>query len=117
MRAAIYDQLAALDAGQVMVLEALAVSLNLPARHVASILSRIPPDQEEFRPWWRVVPSAGCFPPAAKRSRRQQVQVERLAQDGVTIGGDGTIAALEQRLAQPDMRHAGRIWLEEDGNP
>ena len=116
MRAAIYDQLAALDGGQVMQLDDLAVSLNLPARHVASILSRIAPGEEEFRPWWRIIPSAGRFPPLQKRSKRQEAQAQRLAAEGLTISGDGDIDDLEQHLVRPDMRHANRIWLEPDGN-
>jgi len=116
MRAAIHDRLAALDAGQVMRLDEMAASLNLPARHVASILSRIPPEEEEFRPWWRIIPSAGRLPPSGKRSKRQQAQAERLAAEGLTISGSGDIAGLEQHVVRPDMRHASRIWLEPDGN-
>lgn len=117
MRDALYDRLDALEAGELVLLEALSTSLNLPARHVASILSRIPPGEDELRPWWRVIPSAGRFPAAAKRSKRQQAQIGRLTAEGLAISDCGTIADLEKRLTTPDMRDSRRIWLEPDENP
>lgn len=114
MRDALYDRLDALGAGELVLLDALAAALNLPPRHVASILSRIPPGEDELRPWWRVIPSAGRFPSAAKHSKRHQTQIGRLTAEGLAISGDGTIADLEKRLTAPDMRDARRIWLEPD---
>ena len=116
MRDALYDRLADLAAGQVVRLDALAEALNLPPRHVASILARISPGEDDFCPWWRVIPSVARFPALPKRSRRQQVQVERLLAEGLAISGDGVIADLENRLVAPDMRDARRVWLEPDEN-
>jgi alkylated DNA nucleotide flippase Atl1 len=117
MRAALYERLDALPAGAVMPLDVLAAALNIPARHAASILSRIPPEEQDVRPWWRVIPSAGRFPAAAKLTARQRAQVALLAAEGVAISPDGTMGDLDKRLVTPDMRDAGRIWLEPDGNP
>jgi alkylated DNA nucleotide flippase Atl1 len=117
MRVGLHARLEALARGQVVRLDALAAALNIPSRHAASILARIGPEEEAIRPWWRVIPAAGRFPATAARSSRQQVQIDLLAQDGVAISPEGIIDGLEMRLVTPDMRDAGRIWLEPDGTP
>jgi alkylated DNA nucleotide flippase Atl1 len=117
MRAALYERLDGIAPGALMRLDLLAAALNIPARHAASILARIPPEEEAFRAWWRVIPAAGRFPPAPRLSPRQRAQIALLAEDGVAILPDGSIGDLEKRLVAPDMRDAGRIWLEPDGTP
>ncbi|MFL0670364.1 MAG: hypothetical protein ACJLS3_02695 [Erythrobacter sp.] len=117
MRAALYERLAALAPGELVRLDALAAALNIPSRHAASILARIAPEEQDLHPWWRVIPAAACFPVTARRTARQHAQIALLAKDGVAISADGSIGDLEKRLIIPDMRDAGRVWLEPDGTP
>lgn len=115
MRAALHERLDEIQPGQLVRLDELAAALNIPARHAASILARIPPTEQEFRAWWRVIPSVGRFPAAPKLTPRQRAQIALLAAEGVAISSDGSIGDLEKRLTRPDMRDCGRIWLEPDG--
>lgn len=78
IRAQVLDVIERIPTGAVTTFAAIGDELAVPARHVASILAR-----EDDGPWHRVLPESG-----RPGGRRGELQLERLAADGVPLDGD-----------------------------
>lgn len=111
MRAELLRRVQAVPAGQAVALPALAASLNIPPRHVAYILSQLSADEQEIVPRHRVVPKDMRFP--KKRTLAQELQIARLAQDGLHPGSDGALTAPPEGWMVLPQDQADRFWADD----
>jgi alkylated DNA nucleotide flippase Atl1 len=113
LRRAILEAASAIPPGQALTFDRLGRSLNLPARHVAHVLSRLTHDEAELVPWHRVIPRDGDFGEPARRTARRQAQHDRLVAEG--FASDGRRLHLDPgRLHEPDDSHATTLWVDLD---
>jgi methylated-DNA-protein-cysteine methyltransferase related protein len=90
------------------------IALNIPPRHVAYILSQLAPDEAAFIPWHRVVPTGGKFPAAAKRTERQDRQIELLSHEGILLDNKWVIANFQDCVTTLPKTHCSTFWADED---
>ncbi|WP_293857981.1 MGMT family protein [uncultured Alsobacter sp.] len=113
MRRALLDGVRRIPEGRVVEAAQMGEALNIPARHVAYMLSQLAPEEAELVPWHRVIPADGDFGKADRRTARQIVQVARLSAEGLTLQ-DGRRLTLRPDLRwEPDDTHRGTFWAEE----
>jgi methylated-DNA-protein-cysteine methyltransferase-like protein len=67
--------------------------IDVPARHVAYILTTLHEDERAMTPWWRVVADGG----AIGRHKRREDQIAGLRRDGVTVSAAGVVADFAAR--------------------
>ena len=113
IRRELFVLVAAIPAGRIVELTALAKAVNVPPRHVAYILSRLAPDEADLLPWHRVVPTDGRFPSPSKISSRQTTQIEALSREGVVLTKDRRIARLDRVRFALSSTHERTIWADE----
>lgn len=101
-----------IPAGQVVELPRLAEALNVPARHVAHILSRQRARLGDQLPFHRVVPAAGNFPTPAKCTPAQLRQLALLASEGHTFTGDRLLKITDDRRHVLGEEYRQTIWAE-----
>ena len=109
MKKALLRQLAAIPCGKVVGLDEMAVAMNVPARHLAYIVSQLSDDEQEMVPWYRMVPAGGRFPPVAKRTERHKTQILRLADDGLV-----DLTVVSKCLIAPPYDYSATFWADED---
>ena len=105
MKRALLEQLTAIPAGKVVTLDQMAVAMNVPARHVAYIMSQLNEAERDLVPWHRLVPTGGRFPVEAKRSPRHVQQLTLLAQEGVSEPA--------AHMTQPPFDYSSVFWADE----
>jgi alkylated DNA nucleotide flippase Atl1 len=67
--------------------------IDVPARHVAFILTTLDEGERAVTPWWRVVADGG----AIGRHKRREDQIAGLRRDGVTVSAAGVVADFAAR--------------------
>lgn len=116
MKRALFAAVMAIPPGRVVEMRTLAAALNIPPRHAAFILSKLTAEEAEMIPVHRVVPLAGDFGKPEGRKPALTRQLARLRAEGHEVKANRHLALGEARLWQPDERHRGTIWAdEEDG--
>lgn len=105
MKRALLEQICAIPSGKVVALDQMAIAMNVPARHVAYMVSQLGEAERELVPWHRLVPSGSKFPAAAKRSPRQIEQIKLLAQEGVSD--------LTAHVIAPPFDYSSVFWADE----
>jgi methylated-DNA-protein-cysteine methyltransferase related protein len=99
--------------GRVTTAADLGRALNLPARHVAHLLSQLDADEAESVPCHRVVPKDGRLPREAKSTPAQKLARARLLRERLVLDRQDRIADFEaRRIVWPDT-HATTIWADE----
>jgi methylated-DNA-protein-cysteine methyltransferase related protein len=86
-----------IPAGRLLTFTQIGDWLDVPARHVAYILSKLSHDEEVRFPWFRVVPASGCVP-IGRMNAFGMTQRARLLEEGVVFGQDGGVIGLAERL-------------------
>jgi methylated-DNA-protein-cysteine methyltransferase-like protein len=84
---------AALPKGRVASAADLGRQIDVPARHVAYILTTLEERERAVTPWWRVVADGG----AIGRHKRRDDQIAGLRRDGVTVSAAGVVADFAAR--------------------
>ncbi len=115
MRKALFEAMRDIPSGRVTEYSTMGFALNIPARHVAFILSGMTIDERDLLPWHRLVPKNGRFGSPRNWSDDRCRQVESLRKEGVTIDDSGTIVRLHETLHEPDNQHANTFWADMDG--
>jgi methylated-DNA-protein-cysteine methyltransferase related protein len=110
MKAALLALVTDIPPGKVAQVGDIALALNIPPRHVAYILSQLHEDEAAFVPWHRVVPAGGKFPIAAKRSDRQNRQIDALHRDGL----DYELTDFSLYIWSLPDTHKATFWADED---
>lgn len=105
MKRALLEQLSAIPRGKIVKLDQMAVAMNIPARHVAYMVSQLSEAEREMVPWHRLVPSGCTFPAEAKRSPRQIEQLRLLALEGVSD--------LPAHIIPPPFDYSSVFWADE----
>ena len=88
MRKALLDEVARIPPMHVVEFAAMGEALNIPARHVAHILSALTKDERLHLPWHRVVPRGGDFGPPGRRTVSRQQQIDQLRSEGHDVVND-----------------------------
>lgn len=105
MKRALFEQLSAIPRGKIVMLDQMAVAMNIPPRHVAYMVSQLSEAEREMVPWHRLVPSGCTFPTERKRSPRQIEQLRLLAHEGV--------ANLLAHVIPPPFDYSTVFWADE----
>ena len=84
---------AALPQGRVASAADIGRQIDVPARHVAYILTTLDEGERAVTPWWRVVADGG----AIGRHKRREDQIVGLKRDGVTVSAAGIVADFAAR--------------------
>lgn len=105
MKRALFEQLSAIPRGKIVMLDQMAVAMNIPPRHVAYMVSQLSEAEREMVPWHRLVPSGCTFPTESKRSPRQIEQLRLLAHEGV--------ANLLAHVIPPPFDYSTVFWADE----
>ena len=84
---------AALPQGRVASAADIGRQIDVPARHVAYILTTLDEGERAVTPWWRVVADGG----AIGRHKRREDQIAGLRRDGVTVSAAGVVADFAAR--------------------
>jgi methylated-DNA-protein-cysteine methyltransferase-like protein len=102
----------AIPAGKVVALSELALSLNVPARHVAYILSRQQLRLGDQLPLHRVIPAAGDF--RASRQRRPALarQMTLLEHEGHTFKDNRFLTTTQETLHVLGNEHRQTNWAD-----
>jgi methylated-DNA-protein-cysteine methyltransferase-like protein len=114
LRRALFAVVGRIPPGQVVETAVLGTCLNVPARHVAYILSQITPDEAELLPWHRVIPRDGRFGLEAALSTRQVQQLDLLRREGVRVESERGILRVDAPAWQPDVDHGHVFWADLD---
>ncbi len=88
IKADILAIVAAIPKGRVATAADLGRQIDVPARHVAYILTALDEDERAVTPWWRVVADGG----AIGRHKRREDQIAMLRRDGLTVSAAGIVA-------------------------
>jgi methylated-DNA-protein-cysteine methyltransferase-like protein len=84
---------AAIPKGRVASAADLGRQIDVPARHVAFILTTLDEGERAVTPWWRVVADGG----AIGRHKRREDHIAGLRRDGVTVSAAGVVADFASR--------------------
>lgn len=112
MREALFEAMRDIPVGRVTEFSMMGAALNIPARHVAFIVSKMTGDEREVLPWYRLVPKDGKFGSAEKWSSDRARQVELLRKEGVFVEKSGTLTLFQEQIHVPNDRHSKTVWAD-----
>lgn len=115
MRRALLGYVGDIPSGSVVEVSTLAEALNLPARHVAHILSRLGNDEVELLPWHRVIPRRGAFTKAQMGRPRTIRQIVLLEGEGATFVDNARLDMASVMCWKPPDTHRSTFWAEMRG--
>lgn len=114
LRRALFAVVGRIPSGQVVATAVLGTCLNVPARHVAFILSQITAEEAELLPWHRVIPRDGRFGREAALKARQVQQLDLLRREGVRVESERGCLRVHAPAWQPDVDYADVFWADLD---
>lgn len=112
LRGALLRVVGRIPPGHVVEAAVLGERLNVPARHVAYILSQLAPEEADLVPWHRVVPRDGRFGAEKALGERQRRQLGLLGQEGLAVIAErGGLRVLAPAWV-PDIDHGDVFWAD-----
>ena len=114
MRRALLGYVGDIPFGSVVEVSTLAEALNIPARHVAHILSRLGDDEAELLPWPRVIPRRGAFTKAQMNRPRTMRQIAHLQEEGAAFLDGARLDMASVTCWQPPDTHRSTFWADLD---
>ncbi len=112
MRCALLGYVGDIPFGSVTDASTLAEALNLPARHVAHILSRLSNDEVALLPWHRVIPRSGAFTKAQMGRPRTIRQIALLEGEGATFVDGAQLDMSSVTCWKPPNTHRSTLRAE-----
>lgn len=113
MRRALLATVRAIPPGKVVETARLGGALNIPARHVAYMLSQLSADEADLVPWHRVIPAGGDFGKPESRRPRHALQVTRLVAEGLGLPDGRRLALSPQHRWSPPDTHRDTFWADD----
>ncbi|MBB5034589.1 MGMT family protein [Prosthecobacter vanneervenii] len=103
IRAEVIRLVALIPEGKFTTYGSIAIHMNVMARHVATVLSRLTPEESAALPWHRVVSAEARLSPNmdAALSRKQR---RRLNAEGLRISKDGYIQSADTHFHNMGVR-------------
>ena len=110
IRAEVIRLVALIPEGKFTTYGSIAVHMNVMARHVAFVMSRLTDEESEVLPWHRVVGADARLSPKMDAELRE-VQKSRLLAEGMTIDSKGYIQNSDAHFHNVGIRRDVR-WSE-----
>jgi methylated-DNA-protein-cysteine methyltransferase related protein len=112
IQAEVLRLVASTPAGRFTTYGSIALHMNVAARHVAMVLSRLTAEEAERLPWHRVVSAEGRLSQNME-PEHSGIQRARLEAEGMTIDERGYIENSDAHFHSPGIRRTIR-WSDQD---